>query len=131
MTIDTKRLRGLAEAAKTAKAVSTLGADRAMIDFLCEVDSQTVVALLDELQHERDHSKMLSEFNSVLHVEKRAIEDYCAKVRGAYTSAVQQLAAMTEARDEACEIAVSWLDPCVGDGHIAHNRIAELRKVGK
>ena len=44
-------------------------------------------SLLAEVQHERDHSKMLSEANSALHVEKRAVEDYCAKVRGEYTAA--------------------------------------------
>lgn len=55
-----------------------------------------------------------------------------------YSALVEQLAAMTSARDEACEIAEDWIDTLTrargadpyGDDAEAKSRIAELRKVG-
>jgi len=51
-------------------------------------------------QHERDHSTMLSESNSALHVEKRAVETYCAKVRGELTAALARAEQAERERDE-------------------------------
>jgi hypothetical protein len=63
---------------------------------LCERDQlrASVAELEQQLQYERDHSKMLSEANAALHAEKRTVEEYCAKIRGEYTAAARE-------RDEA------------------------------
>lgn len=69
-----------------------------------------LVAAEAELVHERDHSKMLSESNSALHVEKRAVEDFCAKLRGEVEQLkkmVTMRGALETLRDEAHRVVVA------------------------
>ena len=56
--------------------------------------------------------------------------DHCGTVAELFRLQ-DQLAAVTAARDEACDIAFHWLDPMCGDWHVANERIATLREVGR
>lgn len=62
---------------------------------------EEVEGLQTQLGHEREHSKMLSDSNSALFIEKARVEDFCAKVRGQYTEAHAQVTRLASALAEA------------------------------
>lgn len=80
---------------------------------LAEVERLTV-----QNGHERDHSAMLSEANSALHVERRAVEDYCALVRNELTRALAEVGTL---RARVAEL----------EGHLAtlHEAVPVVREV--
>lgn len=65
---------------------------------MTEREWQSLLAISDVLaaadkqrQYERDHSKMLSDSNTALFIEKARVEAFCTQVRGQYTLAVSAL----------------------------------------
>ena len=160
MTIDTKRLRELAEAATPGPwregSVETynvfvecrdpecLGTERVLLKmnthfdhrtdaaFIAAANPQTVLALIDETERLRHLDQGFKELG--------IYDRYSVLGPGAYAHTLkrnqeleQQLAAMTAARDEACDIAQqsTYAIHFEDERRNRHARIASLRKVGR
>ncbi len=122
-----------------ANAEGTEGNDRNNAAFIAAANPATFLAMLDEIDRLR---AKVSDMRS----ERLRVEDQLAKVtrdRDSYansgferqlTEARDQLAAMTGARDEACDGWERWIDESDyphGEYATEHRtRIDELRKVG-
>lgn len=139
MTVDTKKLRELAEAAtpgpwivsdKDVFSAITVGSSKTDVctfdiyehrpdecaedaAFVAAANPQTVIALLDEIERLRIVARE--------NVTDEQYDSYVGRLE-------QQLAAMIAARDEACDLAMSF--DVHGSQPCERERLIALRKVG-
>jgi DNA repair exonuclease SbcCD ATPase subunit len=130
MTIDTKKLRELAEAARGASGLSS-----DVFAFQDAANPQAVIALLDALRGAKAVRDTAVRLYDQLGEELEQIVGGDGTSLDRLRRREQQLAEMTKARDEACEIAETLSTyvpkfPAVGGPTMTDKRIATLRKVG-